>query len=375
MSTIRVIALYLLVVQLVSACGFWEGKSALHSTEPTCNKYAGKLQDADQDVYGTEEEIEKLLVEKECYDCVFRTGGNAINLVQKDLEGARLTGADFANASLYSINLKGAHLASSNFTSAHLQSAHLEGSDLTLACLRGAKLSDAYLKSAKMFGADVSEATFEVEPDSLPDVRSMDDVKGLKTLQFRKNPAALLALRKAFDEAGMRRQVREITYAFKKGEREKELSGTPEGLLWYYLVEFTSDWGAAPFRPLLIIAVLLPAFSLIYFLLMLKASEESGVWLVPDKDHITNDNEDCKPVLLQNKGWKTIFYAGHFSILSAFAIGWKDINVGNWINRLAPFDYTIKGTGWVKSLSGLQSLISVYMLALSLLVYFGRPFE
>jgi hypothetical protein len=35
----------------------------------------------------------------------------------------------------------------------------------------------------------------------------------------------------------------------------------------------------------------------------------------------------------------------------------------------------MKGTGWVRTVSGIQSLISVYLLALAALTYFGRPFE
>jgi len=32
-------------------------------------------------------------------------------------------------------------------------------------------------------------------------------------------------------------------------------------------------------------------------------------------------------------------------------------------------------TGWVRVVSGVQSLISVYLLARAVLTYFGRPFE
>jgi hypothetical protein len=32
-------------------------------------------------------------------------------------------------------------------------------------------------------------------------------------------------------------------------------------------------------------------------------------------------------------------------------------------------------TGWVRMVSGLQSLLNVYLLVLWVLTYFGRPFE
>jgi hypothetical protein len=64
-----------------------------------------------------------------------------------------------------------------------------------------------------------------------------------------------------------------------------------------------------------------------------------------------------------------------FSLLSAFNLGWREINVGNWITRIQQREYTLRATGWVRSVAGLQSLLSVYMLALWVLSYFGRPFD
>jgi hypothetical protein len=54
---------------------------------------------------------------------------------------------------------------------------------------------------------------------------------------------------------------------------------------------------------------------------------------------------------------------------------WRDLNVGTWISRLQPREYTLRATGWVRFVSGLQSLISVYLIALWVLTYFGRPFD
>jgi hypothetical protein len=65
----------------------------------------------------------------------------------------------------------------------------------------------------------------------------------------------------------------------------------------------------------------------------------------------------------------------YFSLLSAFNIGWREVNVGAWMARLQPREYTLRATGWVRTVAGLQSLLSVYLLALWVLTYFGRPFE
>jgi hypothetical protein len=68
-------------------------------------------------------------------------------------------------------------------------------------------------------------------------------------------------------------------------------------------------------------------------------------------------------------------YGLYFSLISAFTIGWRDLNVGNWISRIQRREYILKSTRWVRTLSGLQSIASAYLLALAVLCYFGRPFE
>jgi hypothetical protein len=65
----------------------------------------------------------------------------------------------------------------------------------------------------------------------------------------------------------------------------------------------------------------------------------------------------------------------YFSLLSAFSLGWRELNVGTWIARVQPREYVLRATGWVRTVAGIQSLLSVYLLALWVLTYFGRPFE
>jgi hypothetical protein len=65
----------------------------------------------------------------------------------------------------------------------------------------------------------------------------------------------------------------------------------------------------------------------------------------------------------------------YFSLLSAFHLGGREFNVGTWIARMQPREYTLRATGWVRTVSGIQPLLSVYLLAFWVLTYFGRPFE
>ena len=78
----------------------------------------------------------------------------------------------------------------------------------------------------------------------------------------------------------------------------------------------------------------------------------------------------CPRGLLAAIGWG--FY---FSMLSPFHIGWRDLSVGTWISRVQPTEFALRGRGWVRVVSGAQSLISVYLVAMWVLTYFGRPFQ
>ena len=53
----------------------------------------------------------------------------------------------------------------------------------------------------------------------------------------------------------------------------------------------------------------------------------------------------------------------------------REFNVGTWLARLQTRGYTPRATGWVRAVAGVQSLLSVYLLTLWALTYFGRPFQ
>jgi hypothetical protein len=64
----------------------------------------------------------------------------------------------------------------------------------------------------------------------------------------------------------------------------------------------------------------------------------------------------------------------YFSLLSAFNIVWLEINAKSLITRLQRRDYTLRASGWARSLAGIQSLLSIFLLAIWLLTTFGQPF-
>ncbi|MCP4745442.1 MAG: hypothetical protein GY874_04760, partial [Desulfobacteraceae bacterium] len=198
-------------------------------------------------------------------------------------------------------------------------------------------------------------------------------------LIYKNSPHALVELRKEFKEAGLRKQEREITYAikrsgFKNAMFKGSLGAIIEGMLGWVFFDLTCKWGMSPRRPIFILGGLIFLCSFFYTI-ALYMEKKDGIWKVWVEDRVRKDLGQKKTELLKLRGFKALKTAFYFSVLSAFHTGWRDLNVGSWIARIQPHEYMLRASGRVRVISGIQSLISVYLLALSILTYFGRPFE
>jgi hypothetical protein len=140
--------------------------------------------------------------------------------------------------------------------------------------------------------------------------------------------------------------------------------------------EWTCKWGLSPGRPLLILLLLIGLFSMVYMFSIVGFNKVDGIWRVWIPERVRQDLGKPNPErLILHQTPKVIKYSLYFSLLSSFNIGWRDLNVGHWIARMQPREFSLRASGWVRTVSGLQSLISVYLLALAVLSYFSRPFD
>ena len=337
-------------------------------------------------------------------------------LQRADLGGAQLQGAILVWAQLQRADLGGAQLQKAYMAGAQLQGAildraQLQGANLARAQLQGASLNGAQLQGADLAIADVQDVWFELKPDSLPSIPSLATTKNLSTMTYTNSPHALVELREAFKQKGMRDQEREVTYAIERTKREKSWSeGSAldqiEAGFKYIMFEITSDYGMTPGRPLRILIVYTLGLSFLYGWVFRRPLENAKIFAVASQpvfedykaleDNLSPEkiaHEKKIPInykFFYIKQWRTgggnlktliltvlscATGGFYFSLLSTFRLGWRDLNVGTWITRIQPRDYTLQATGWVKVVSGMQSLISVYLIALWALTYFGRPFE
>jgi uncharacterized protein YjbI with pentapeptide repeats len=318
---------------------------------------------------------------------IFLTGAELIDfhLNGANLEDAFLGGANFKNASLEGANLKNAWLDGANFQNARLKEADLKNAKLYSANLEKAWLFQTELKDAEFSDANVQNLIFDIKRNSLPDVLSMANTNNLSQLKFSLSPHALVELRKAFKESGLRKQEREITYAIKHSGFENALENGNlltkiEVILGWVFFELPCQWGMAPERPLFIMVGLMFLFSIPYGYAIsvdiYGKEKKDGIWKVWIPGRMRDDMGGDQPKeLLEDPTSKALIKGFYFSLLSAFHFGWRELNVGNWIARIQPHEYSLQASGWARAVSGIQSLISVYLLALSVLAYFGRPFE
>lgn len=371
-------------------------------------RWTGKYKDG---TVITEEVLIRIVKKHERWIETDKKNGKQADLSEANLSGANLYGAKLKRANLNGANLSEGDLREADLRSANLNGANLAGALLEEADLRGANLYRANLGGTSLRGTNLKDCIFyyvkgfplvyEPKAGCPPYIPSIAEFPDLKKLTFEKSPHGLVDLREGFKKLGYRKQEREITYALKYTQRRKlwndkesSVSDKFKGLIYFLFFELTCQYGMKPGRPLLILMGLIPFFSFFYLFALGTKRQKTGIWLVFPNERVLKTtgerpfklNAKFPPRALPNgklrkmklrmlRWFRVIRIALYFSTLSAFSIGWRELNVGNWITRLQKREYFLRSTGWVRTVSGFQSLLSVYLLALWVLTYFGRPFE
>lgn len=312
-----------------------------------------------------------------------------VNLQDADLYEAELQGANLAGA-----DLQGAFLFQAKLQRANLQEANLQKASLGGACLQGAIITHADLKDCYLHLVEhVPFKYYEPKPGSTPYFPSLVEATWLQDLTYDNKAHGLVDLREGFKKLGYREQERQITYAIQHTQTNKILAKWTDDtsvvnllkfIFNFVFFEWTCEWGMSPGRPIVILFCLILPFSLVYMFALIKTDTKSrigikegdGIWKVWIEDRANKDRGSDQNELLSGLKWYQIVgYGSYFSLLSAFHLGYRDITVGGWITKLQPREFRLAASGWVRPVAGIQSLISLYLLALFVLTYFGRPFE
>jgi uncharacterized protein YjbI with pentapeptide repeats len=344
---------------------------------------------------------------------LYRANLRRANLMKANLRRSNLGGANFSGADLSGADLRDAVLVQANFRNANLSGANLGetelgGADLSGADLAGADLSGADLRYARLFkanlrdaklsgvnlrGADLSGVVFEPLPSALPPIGALANARGLAELWYVNFPQSLVNVRKSFKEAGYRQQEREITCSLKRSDtfREWRQGGVDrvKAALKFVFFDLTCNYGLSLWRPLALWALGVLIFFPFYCLAFLSRRADTGIWLLWPPDRVLKGEGQEQPEKLTTtprfpppatgrwaRFWwhlrrvGRILYLGfYFSLVSALSLSWREPNAGSIISRLQKKEYVLRPTGWVRTLAGIQSLISAFLLVLWAFLY------
>ena len=139
---------------------------------------------------------------------------NRADVGRADLNGADVTGADLSHADLSDANLSHANLSDANLSYANLVHANLSYANLVHANLNGAKLANA----------DLTGATYA--PNSEPPNPYVSGIRGLATVQLpsARDEVGLVQLRKLLQDAALREEERQVTYAIEHANASERLN-------------------------------------------------------------------------------------------------------------------------------------------------------
>ncbi|MCZ6556694.1 MAG: pentapeptide repeat-containing protein [SAR324 cluster bacterium] len=299
-----------------------------------------------------------------------------------DLRGAQLIDANLDGAGLKLTNLEGAQLFGAVLDNAFLYDTNLSGADLTGASLRGINLFANKLHGTRLEDVDMTGVVFEPNEAYLAALaKNLDSLarsKNLGLMTFYLDARPLRELRRALTREGYKRQVLDITYALRRGLRQKVSNegSLPErlvSLMQYFFLELPIEYGASPYRPIGIICMLVVVFGFVYMVPLLRPSERFGqIWKVTPQGRFFSSNDRIREEVLRAGNLRGLLMAFWFSFLAAFNIGGKIFNMDDLFIHCQREEYHLRGTRWVRSIAGVQALISIYLLVLTLLVFLEK---
>jgi hypothetical protein len=350
------------------------------------------------------------------------------DLTGSKLEGANLEGTQFAQAKLVCAQLTSAKLKSANLFAADLENADLtavqaekatfdssilrrtslDGANLTddrirKANLQGASLIGTALAGADLAGTEVSRAIWR--PISVPGAGGVASMTGAESLVAyppgaresfeHRNYSGLTMLAKSLKDGGQA-ELERIVLGIREREKTRDERNSDE---WFdpivaqfrtVLLGWLIDYGRSPQQALLIVGAAAVVFAVLYFVFFVVtlppslAKLKAGYVLTVRRkggpvpgfraDWITLQEDIVEPVEPPGIICAIVWAVG-LSLWASVRIGVGSINLSDWLVRLQRQDREIVTQGWVRTLVGVQSLLSNVAIALFIIAFFGRPFD
>jgi hypothetical protein len=313
-----------------------------------------------------------------------------LNLYQKDpdvIASTLFNKIDFSHTSFLKDSIVASKFTTCILADVELFKTRLAHVDMFNCILDSVDLSQAKISDCRFSGADMRHANFThtvfnptvdfslakmngaiFEPDTLPGIPGMAAALGLDSMTYLHSSSALIKLRDELKKSGFDEAQRKISAAIKR--RENELN--PSSVLRFLnrcLFEYTCDYGINGAKPLLLVMLFTYIFFNIYLFLFLTGRLRFGIYYdeTQEKDSTVASVSRSMPVEIH----RILF----LTMVSTFSIGFAEFNFSDWVKRLSRNEYRIETSGTTRVLTGIQSLISLFLFALAILIYFGDPFN
>ena len=213
---------------------------------------------------------------------------------------------------------------------------------------------------------------------------SLFDIEGNGSDEEVDDQYPLLDLRNSFKTSGYQNAELAVNLAYMR-----HLQSNPQMVLF----DWTYEYGRAPWRPFLIamaLAVLvIPVYwvgfrfglgSTLYLVVTIKNEEIRTPVAIETGSVFAQFKETPKqiPSLLIKRlasELSLMKYVALFSFISIIDLGFESLDFGRWVRNLFWKEYDLKAEGWLRMVSGLQSLVGLGLLALCILSLLGKHFE
>lgn len=304
-----------------------------------------------------------------------------------DLKATEIKGDYFGKAILNNCNLNYSRISGklynlSNFTETNLRnivfiSTNLQYTDFSFRDISNSKFDNADLTAAKFDKTNLKNVVYETQLH--PNPRDIAYARNLENLKYERTSYYLFELKRLLKEFGFIKAEKKVNCAIKRHD----------SALWEFLIfDVFCEYGSNYFRPLLIDLVLWFLFSILYAKKISSSTaamkgKRNGFYMRKQEHRLQPWDEGDFFVNMISFGpkprlkmkFKSFCYGMLISLMSATRVGFREVNISNWLRMIFPFELDIKAQGWPRVVTGIQSVISVYLIALSLLSYFGRPFD
>lgn len=304
------------------------------------------------------------------------------DLHRANLSGAQLFKGDLRRARINNANLSGAQLFGVDFSEAFLVESDLSGVNLTGAVLRGTNLFANKLDGTGLDNVDLAGVIFEPTPEKLAYINKripdLAHAKNLGLMTFLESSEPLEDLRRMLKKQDYSQEVLQVTYAIRRGQRQK---ASMNGTVWeqvgsfvqWIFIELPIEYGAAPLRPLLIVFLLIFVFGVVYMIPLIRPSQRFGeIWRISPRGRFFrfSDGDIQQPIVARS--FRDLPIAFWFSFLSALNIGGRMFNIDDVFINCQKSEYYLRPTGWVRTLCGVQAIITIYLFVLTLLIFFEK---